>query len=145
MRWSNLAQERDGIKKKIDENPTTIIVYRVPLISDGFGGMIPNPFGTEAQHVFRVRISHERKGPDANVQNPAGLSTGLSRFILADHKSGIEEGDLFDAIGMAWRIGPVDPLYSHGGIKGYQAPLFEASEAPATPEPPEEEEEEEEE
>jgi hypothetical protein len=122
-----LKQARDSVAAKIKENPTTIMVLRRALVDNGFGEMVENPFGEAEQHVFTVRIAHERKQVPDDGATPAGFSTNLVRFILADHKSQIKQGDRFDALGKSWEIGAVDPLVAFGGIKGYQAPLREAS------------------
>lgn len=127
---TKLKQARDGIASKIRENPTTIIILRPPMVDDGFGGAIPDPFGTPTENVYTVRLSHERSQVPENEPVPPGLSTNLQRFILADHLADIRQDDVFDAIGKSWKIGPVDPLYAYGGIKGYQAPLLEAAQVP---------------
>lgn len=127
---SALKQALAGIAAKIQENPTTIIILRQPMVDDGFGGTIPDPFGTATENVYTVRLSHERSQVPENEPVPAGLSTNLQRFILTDHLADIRQDDVFDALGRSWKIGPVDPLYAYGGVKGYQAPLLEAAPVP---------------
>jgi hypothetical protein len=122
-----LKQARASIRAKIRENPSSIIILRTPMVDNGFGGEIPDPFGDPIEYVYKVRLSHERKTVAEAETTPAGFSTNLSRFILADYKAVLIDGDIFDAIGKSWQIGKVDPLYAFGGIIGYQAPLREAA------------------
>jgi hypothetical protein len=129
----NLKQARDGVKKIIKESPENIIIIRQPLVDNGFGKMVPDPFGTPEEHNYKVRISHERRQPGSLTPGSAGFSTNLQRFILTDHLADIERGDIFEAIGRSWKIGPVDPLKKFGGIIGYQAPLTDAEIADAEP------------
>ena len=124
-----LKQARDGVIANINVSPVVIIIQRMPLINDGFGGEVPDPFGTITESSYKVRISHERKGPASFDLVDAGLSTNLSRFIFTDYRADIREGDIFEAIGKNFKIGSVDPLYKYNGIVGYQAPLTEAAEA----------------
>ena len=131
MGISELRQRRAAIQHKIRENPTVITRLMYPMPDDGFGGQIPDPFGTPTEEMLTVRLSHETglSVPKAGPV-PAGESTNLQRFILADYQTVITEGELFEAIGKSWRVGAVDPLYASGGIIGYQAPLVEAADLP---------------
>jgi hypothetical protein len=122
-----LAQLRAGVKKQIAENPTSIIILRQPMIDDGYGGQCLDPFGTPTEVILKVRISHEQKGPFNLEGADAGLSTGLGRYIQTDHLADIREGDVFDAIGKTWRVGPVDELQKFGGVHSKQAPLIESA------------------
>jgi hypothetical protein len=129
-----LKQARNGVKKVINESPENILIVRQPMTDDGFGNQVPDPFGTPTEHNYKVRISHERGNPSILTDTSAGMSTNLQRFIMADYQADIEYGDVFEAIGRSWKIGPVDPLKKFGGIIGYQAPLTDASAAVQTPE-----------
>ena len=133
-----LKQARDGIKKIINESPKNILIVRQPMTDDGFGGQVPDPFGTATEHNYKVRISHERGDPDMLTDTSAGMSTNLQRFIMTDYQADIKHGDVFEAIGRSWKIGPVDPLEKFNGVIGYQAPLTDAAEAVPTPEEEEE-------
>jgi hypothetical protein len=128
-----LKQARDGVKKVINESPENILIVRQPMTPDGFGGQVPDPFGTATEHNYKVRISHERGNPSILTDTSAGMSTNLQRFILADYQADIKHGDVFEAIERSWKIGPVDPLKKFGGVIGYQAPLTDAVEAVPTP------------
>ena len=123
-----VTQARRAITFKIKENPSYITVQRTGLVDDGFGNMVPDPFGTPEEKHFKVRISHERAQPEMAQNSSAGLSTNLQRFIIAGYKDEIKEGDVFghDATAKVYRIGPVDPLEKFGAIIGFQAPLVEA-------------------
>lgn len=125
---AELTQRRKAIQDKIKENKTAIITYSKPLIDDGMGGLIEDPYGTPVADETRyVRLSHEMSTVPKEGTVPAGVSTNLQRFIISDYQTVITEGETFEAIGKEWRIGPVDTLYASGGIIGYQAPLMEAA------------------
>lgn len=128
MNQALLAQKRKGIQSEINRSPEAIIIYRKPLVDNGFGELVENPYGTPIPYNIKCRLSHEKKGPDTEVSMPSGLSTALVRFILVDYKTTIKEHDTFEALGKGFRIGKVDPLKKFGGILGYQAPLYEAEE-----------------
>lgn len=99
-----------------------------PLISDEFGGTMPNTAGVAVNSKMTVRISHQRNQVPANELKNTGLSTNLSRFILADYKTVITEGFEISAYaGKKYKIGAVDTLIKYGGTIGYQAPLIEGS------------------
>lgn len=121
-----LKQARDGLKRIINENPETVIIYRKDLVDDGFGGLIEDPFGNETPHTIKCRLSHEKKFPGNFYPSPSGFTTNLSRFILVDHKTVVYEGDEFEAIDKRFKIGAVDSLDKFEGVIGYQAPLIEA-------------------
>jgi len=126
---AELTQRRKAIQDKIKENPTAIITYSKPMVDDGMGGTVEDPYGTPVADETRyVRISHEQgmSVPKEGIV-PAGVSTNLQRFILSDYQTVITGGETFEAIGKEWRVGPVDSLYASGGIIGYQAPLMEAA------------------
>jgi len=125
-----LRQARDMIQGIIDESPVSVIVYRDVFIDNGFDRLVADPFHVGAPQNLRGRISHEKKAVEAVATTSAGLSTALSRYFLTNHKTEIREGEVFEAIGKRWRIGPVDVLRKFGGIVGYQAPLVEAAEVP---------------
>lgn len=136
-----LKQARNGVKKLIEESPETIVIIRQPMKDDGFGGQVPDPFGTPTEHTYKVRIAHERGNPDMLTDTSAGMSTNLQRHLLADYLTDIKHGDIFEALGRSWKIGPVDPLKKFNGVIGYQAPLTDASAAVPTPDPDPEPEE----
>ena len=121
-----LKQMRNSIKTKIRKSPETITISRMPLIDDGFGGTIENPYGTPVETIMKVRISHEQSGPSKMESSSVGVSTNLQRFILTDYNSVIYKDETFTAIGKTWKIGAVDTLKRHDGIIGYQAPLIDA-------------------
>lgn len=126
-----LKQARDGILASINDNPTTIIIYTSPTTTDPQGNTVPDPFATKVESgTARVRLSHERKGPDPASETEAGFSTNLGRYILSDYQTPLEAGQVFpDTLGKSWQIMSVDPLQFKGDIIGYQAPLKEATSA----------------
>lgn len=124
-----LKQARDGVKKLIKESSETIVIIRQPMTNDGFGGQVPDPLGTPTEHAYKVRIAHERSQPAMMTDTSAGMSTNLQRHLLADYQADIRLGDIFEALGRSWKVGPVDPLKKFNGVIGYQAPLTDASQA----------------
>ena len=122
-----LKQARKGITLTIKENPTTIVISRKPVISNGRGGTKINPYGVPVDTTLTIRLSHGSSGPFEDIENPAGLGTDYSRWAIMDYKGGLQDGDIFEAEGIQWQAGPVDELPRFGGIIGYQAPLKEAS------------------
>lgn len=135
-----VSQAREGIRAQIRLNPASVTIHRLKMVSDGFGGMIPDPLGEPDTFDATVRISHESASVPSLSDASIGLSTNLSRFILADHRTKIQEGDRFNHIGYGWEIGFVDPLMHGSQVIGYQAPLKMADPMPG---PLEEEEEDE--
>jgi hypothetical protein len=120
-----LTQERVGIIEIIMENPETLILERLPLVDNGHGQMVENPYGTPVQHTITGRISHESKIPLKPDAVPAGLGTNMSRFLLVDWETIIyTEDSIVDYLGKRWRIGLLDPLLAFGEIIGYQAPIM---------------------
>lgn len=123
-----LKQLREGIKRLIRENPSNIIIFRKPMVDDGFGGEVESPSPESVEHNIKCRISHEQEGPVNLGAAPPGFSTNLTRYIMVDYLTTIYENDSFEEsmIDKSFRIGPVDPLIKFGGIVSYQAPLIEA-------------------
>lgn len=123
---SVLSQARAGVTAKIKIDPITVVIPRPPMIDDGFGNMVEDPYGTPVNYRVTVRVSHDRKGPANLESSPTGFSTNLFRYILANYKADIREGDKITYQNKSYMIGPVDPLTFMGGVIGYQAPLKEA-------------------
>lgn len=121
-----LRQAQEAIGLHIDQSPETVTFQRAPLVDNGFGVMIPDPFGTPTPVSYRVRISHEEFGVRDQQQSPAGLDTALSLWILAPHTATLIEGEAFTARGRQLKVGVVDALKKFGGVQAYQAPLIPA-------------------
>jgi len=126
MDRGQLAQARAGVSAKIKLDPTSIIISRLPMISDGFGGLVQDPTGTPIEYRYTVRISHDSKGPADLSSAPSGFSTNLFRYVLADHTTDLQEGDRIAWQSKIFAVGPVDPLTYMSKVIGYQAPLKEA-------------------
>lgn len=123
-----LRQARKAIMQKIALSPSVINMITTPLVSDGFGGTIPDPFGVPTSVSKTVRISHQRSQVPENETKNTGLSTNLSRFVLSDYKTLLTEGcEISSYAGKKYKIGVVDTLENYGGIIGYEAPLIEGS------------------
>jgi len=121
-----LKQERKGIKRLINESPVYLTLYRKPLVSDGMGGFVEDPYSESVQHEIKCRIDHEKKFPGNTNLAGVGFSTSLSRFILVDWGTEIYENDTLEEIGKGFKIGAIDPIKKYGGVVAYQAPLIEA-------------------
>ena len=126
MDRGQLAQARSGVSAKIRLDPTIIVISRLPMLSDGFGGLVQDPTGTPIEYRYTVRISHDSKGPADLTSSPNGFSTNLFRYVLADHKTDLKEGDRIAWQSKVFMVGPVDPLTYMSKVIGYQAPLKEA-------------------
>jgi len=126
MDRGQLAQARSGVSAKIKLDPITIVISRPPMLSDGFGGLVQDPTGTPIEYRYTVRISHDSKGPADISSAPSGFSTNLFRYVLADHKTDLHEGDRIAWQSKTFMVGPVDPLTYLSEVIGYQAPLKEA-------------------
>jgi hypothetical protein len=122
-----ISQARQGIKAQIKANQSDLLMVRMGLVDDGFGGLMPDPMGVPVVYKAKVRISHESKSVSNLEPKPVGLGTNLARFILADYKTLIHEGDRFTYQGTGWEVGVVDPLSYGSEIVGYQAPIKEAA------------------
>lgn len=118
-----LKQLRDSIKKQIKENESSITGTRLPLISDGFGGMMPDPSGTATNYTAKVRISHERPAVQENEINPVGLSTSFGKFVETDYSCPCQEYDVINDGTDNYKVGPVDQLVRYGGVFASNAPL----------------------
>jgi hypothetical protein len=121
-----LSQKRKWVKRNIAENPAVIGVIRKSTISDGFGGTVIDPEGNETVHDVRVRIAHEKRSVPKDEVAGIGLSTNLSRMLLAEYNADILEGDVFMYENRYWRIGPIDTIMMFAGAVAKQAPLYEA-------------------
>lgn len=120
-----ISQARAGIIAQINANPSRLSFIRLDMVDDGFGGQIP--MGDPLKYTAKVRISHESKSVPQLEPKPVGLGTNLARYILADYKTLIQEGDRFNYQGTGWEVGVVDPLSYGSEIVGYQAPIKEAA------------------
>lgn len=124
------AQARKGIKKLVNANRTSIIIFRKPLKDDGFDGEIEDPFGVAAAVPVKCRLSHDAIQPEKLGEAPSGFTSDIIRYILVDHNQDVVQDDEFEALDKRWKIGLVDSLYSFSLIIGYQAPLYEAETVP---------------
>jgi hypothetical protein len=126
MDFRALDQARRGIIYQISENPTAIIIFRKPVVEDGFEGYVEDPNGTPVPFNIVGRISKEVRGPEGFKPNAVGLSTAGSWFLLVDWNTVIYKDDTFEARDRNWRIGPVTQIKQYGGVIAYEAPLIEA-------------------
>lgn len=126
-----LQQAREAIAFHIAQSPETITGERFPLIDNGFGVFVPDPFGTPVQVSDVVRISHEKSGVRPQQESPAGLDTSLSLWVLAPHTVTLIEGETKTARGRMFKVGVVDALEKFGGVQAYQAPLIPAGDVPS--------------
>ena len=112
--YNHLTQNRKGTIFQVNENPTDCSIV---LATD-------NPWGTPVTKTFTGRISHDGAGPFYLTNNPSGMSTNLSRYLLVDYTVDfLQKNDILNG---KWKILTVDPLSKFGGTHGYQCTLVEA-------------------
>jgi hypothetical protein len=116
-----LEQSRVGWKLNIEADPATITIYRKPVKDNGFGKMVPNPFGHPVPISQKVRISYESQAADG--AGPGGITEKLNRYIFCDWKGDIKRGDLFTVNGQSYEIGIIDEVRQNKGLVGFRAPL----------------------
>lgn len=122
-----LEQEKKGIQFLLNENIDQYDIERKPMIDNGFGVMVDDPYGKPNKHKIYGRISHESAVPLSPENIAAGLSTNMSRFLLVDGETVIYQNDIItNYLGKRWRIGIVDPLEMFQEIIAFQAPIMEA-------------------
>lgn len=128
-----LQQARSGIAFQIAQSPDTIIVRRVPDIPDGQGGMMPDPYGTPVEFRYVVRLAHERSGVQQQQDQPSGVDTALSQWLLGNHLLVLKEGEVFESVaqGRLYKVGVVDSLRKFKGVIAFQAPLIPAGDVPS--------------
>jgi hypothetical protein len=131
MNRLKLKQLRDSIKFKINESPTDITYDRMPMIDNGYGGLMPDPYGTATQYSDRIRISHERISVSNNEPSPVGLSTSFGLFALMQYTSDMIEGEEFTDGVTRYKLGPVDQFERFGGVYALQSPLTIVSQSEA--------------
>ncbi len=120
-----VKQARDGIKRSVDMNRTTLEITRGGTTDNGFGGTMPDPSASTTETI-RARISHKAKGPSQASGSPAGYTSDLDRIIIVEHTVQLYKGDRFSYLGKDFEILDVDPLRFYDEIIGYQADLKEA-------------------
>jgi hypothetical protein len=124
-----LDQSRKAIQFHINEDPESIIIFSKPIISDGQGGYVDDPFSIPVPRNIKGRISKEHRFPDNTQATGVGLTTAGSWYLLVDWKTEIYKDEIFEARDRNWRIGPVAQIKEHGGVIAYEAPLIEAETA----------------
>ncbi len=126
MNYAALEQERRSIKAIIDENPVAVIVWRRPMVADGFGGLVEDPFGELAPTSLRGRVSKTTRGPEDYTPAPVGVDLVDPLYFLVDWQTSIYVNDTFEAMDRRWRLGPVTRIQQHGGVVAYEAPMIQA-------------------
>lgn len=127
-----LNQLRGGIKTAIDMNPSTVVFMRKPMVDNGLGEMVEDPYGEPVAVTVRGRVSKERRGPEAGTPINTGLSTAGSFFFLTDWKTIIYKNDSFEHSDRRWRLDAVSRIEQAGGVIAYEAPMIQAEEEPMT-------------
>lgn len=126
-----LLQARVAIAFQIAQSPDSVVIRRPMMIPDGFGGMMPDPFGDTVDATIVGRLSHERQGVNPQQQEPAGLDTSLSLFLLWKHSDVVSENEVITARGRLYKVGVVDALKKFNGVIAFQAPLIPAGDIPS--------------
>lgn len=124
-----LKQKRDAQRLLIAIMPESMTVSTPVVVSDGFGGTMPDPAGSVTTSSLTYRVFHDSGQVQELGESPAGLSTNLGRAIMTDYNNDLTaaEGATITSSGRSYRIGKVDTLQMFGGVFGYQAPLIEES------------------
>lgn len=126
---SALAQLRKAFDAQVSNSPDVITGQRPAMVSDGFGGLVPDPTGATTSYTFTGRLSHERSGVKAVQEVPSGLDTALSLFLQWPWTVTVKEGEIITARGKKFKVGAVDPIKKFGGVYCYHAPLYPAGTA----------------
>ena len=118
-----LKQLRDGIARKIAENPSAITYSRTALVSDGFEGYVTDPYGTPTEYSDTIRITHEHNQVQDLTASPVGASTSFGLFAMMKYTSTIDQGDVLTDGTTVYKVGPVDTFERFGGVYLKLAPL----------------------
>ena len=121
-----LSQLRKAFADQVSNSPDVITGERLPLISDGFGGFVPDPSGTPVPFTFTGRLSHKINGVRSVQEVPSGLDTDLSLFLQWPHTVTVKANEVITARGKQFKVGAVDPIQKFGGVYCYQATLYPA-------------------
>lgn len=121
-----LGQMREAFAFHIAQSPDTVSIRRRPLVPDGFGGMVTDPFGATTVVTMVARLAHERFGVQDQQVQPVGLDTAMSLFIIWPWDLTVNENEIIEARGRLFKVGVPDALKKFGGIQGWQAPLIPA-------------------
>lgn len=126
---AELMQLRAGVATHLRESPAVIIPSRRATEPDGFGGEVPTgaPYALPA---VRVSVRYESGSVQRAGEEPQGLGTSLSAYVLTDWRAPLREGDLFGHLGETWRVGEVRKFERHGGPYKTESPLFRVGRVP---------------
>lgn len=132
MNEAALIQQRKAVQQIIDENSVTLRIGRKPLVDNGVGQMVDNPYGIDTITEVKGRIAKQQRFPEGYGVNAAGFSIVGSWYLLVNHNAVIYKDDKFYARDRGWKIGPVAEIVRFGGVIAYEAPLIEAEETVET-------------
>lgn len=124
-----LNQARQAILQTIEDNPVELRLSRAPLVDNGAGVMVPDPFGVRTVHEGRGRIAPLAYGAQRVAgQEAASAGVGVPdrQFLLEAWDANMQEGDQLEYNGFVWAVEPVVDIYRFGGIVGRQARLKKA-------------------
>ena len=121
-----LRQARRIIAETINDNPICLRMQRVPLVDNGNGQEVRDPFGDPTVVEVRGRIAplaYGLRGVQTQESTATGPGVPDTQFLLVKHTEDLQEGDPFDYNGHSWKVGPVENIYRFGGVVAKQAPV----------------------
>jgi len=124
-----LNQARQGILQTIEDNPVELRLSRAPLVDNGAGVMVPDPYGVRTVRESRGRIAPLPYGAQkvaGHEATSAGVGTQDVQFLLGAWDADMQEGDRLGYLDFTWVVGPVVEIYRFGGVVGKQARLQKA-------------------
>lgn len=121
-------QCRKAYLAAIRVNPTQVRIQRRAVISDGFGGFVPD-YGdaSPTEIVETVRISHEQASVPAGGSAPVGIATTFGLYAMLPWNSQAKQGEEIVAGARRWRLGVIDSHIIMGEVYGKRAPVIETS------------------
>jgi len=130
-----LVQARRMIKVVIEENPTQAQLSRQATVDNGYGQLVPDPYGAASIVKARLRIAPLPYGA-AKVAAPsvtdAGVTTTDRQFAMGAHNADMRAGDTLQYNGSTWVLGPVIEIVKFGGVVARQSPMRKADDVEVT-------------
>jgi len=122
-------QARRMIGKVIEENPSQLELTRPATADNGFGELVPDPFGAATSVKVRGRIAELPYGAyrvDVATSSDAGVTVKNEQFLLVKHTADLKKGDKLVYNGSNWAVETVQLIFRFGDIVAKQARLKKA-------------------
>jgi len=111
------------IERVIDDNPEWLELSRAALTDNGFGVLVPDPFGARSTVDVRGRIAPLPLGVQQPQVTDAGVGVPDRHFLLVLWNADLREGDELAHNDRSWIVGPVESIFRFGAVVAQQAPL----------------------